>query len=105
MATESPFSHISDAAHRDNLELVRQADAVVLSDVHVGPGNLVNLEAAATALEWGKRVYLFSPRPVEERDHTGGAARELYKRLLDMGAVECREKEELIELVSGEGEP
>lgn len=103
MATEAPFSRISEEAHRENLELLREADAVVVSDVHIGPGNLVNLKAAAKALQWGKRVYLFSPRPVDERDHTGGEARELYGRLRDMGAVECGEKEELLEMLTREG--
>jgi iron complex transport system ATP-binding protein len=103
MATEAPFSHISEDAHLANLELIREADAVVVSDLHVGPGNLVNLEAALRALEWGKSVYLFSPRPIEERDHTGGRARELHGRLLREGAVESPDREELLSLLAGGG--
>ncbi len=101
MAIEAPFSHISEAAHRENLELVRDADAVLVSELHVGPGNLVNLEAAEQALRWGKAVFLYSPRPMAARDHTGGAAGELYARLRDMGAVECGEKGALLERLSG----
>jgi iron complex transport system ATP-binding protein len=103
MATEAPFSHISEDAHLANLELIREADAVVVSDLHIGPGNLVNLEAATRALEWGKRVYLFSPRPMEERDHTGGEAHELYGRMLRAGAVEFSQKDALLDLLAGGG--
>ncbi len=103
MVTEAPFSHISAEAHLANLELIREADAVVVSDLHVGPGNLVNLEAVLQALEWGKVVYLFSPRPIEERDHTGGKARELYGRLLAAGAVESSDREDILAMLASEG--
>jgi iron complex transport system ATP-binding protein len=103
MATEAPFSHISEEAHLANLELMREADAVVVTDLHVGPGNLINLEAALQALEWGKRVLLFSPRTIEERDHTGGRARELYRRLLEEGAVQSADREQIVAAVVGEG--
>jgi len=103
MTTEAPFSHVSEDAHLANLELMREADAVIVSDLHVGPGNLVNLEAALQALEWGKAVYLFSPHPIEERDHTGGKARELYGRLLAAGAEESPDREEILSWLAGEG--
>jgi iron complex transport system ATP-binding protein len=103
MATEAPFSHISDDAHIANLELIREADVVVVSDLHIGPGNLVNLEAALQALEWGKEVYLFSPRPIDERDHTGGKARETYDRLLREGAVEYTDRQVLLAALAGGG--
>jgi len=82
---------------------MREADAVVVTDLHVGPGNLINLEAALQALEWGKRVLLFSPRTIEERDHTGGRARELYRRLLEEGAVQSADREQIVAAVVGEG--
>jgi len=96
MVTEAPFSHISKEAHLRNLELIRQADLVLLTDLHVGPGNLVNLEAVAQALRWGKKALLYSSRPMEERDHTGGAALEIYGELLRLGAVEITERGELL---------
>jgi len=102
MATEAPFSHISEEAHRANLELIQEADAVVVTDLHVGPGNLVNLEAALQALRGGKRVCLFSPSPIEERDHTGGKAAELYRRLLQEGAWESHDRECFLSEVIGE---
>ncbi|RJP31436.1 MAG: ABC transporter ATP-binding protein [Actinobacteria bacterium] len=102
MAVESPFSHISEEAHLANLELIREAEVVVVSDLHVGSGNLVNLEAALQALTWGKRVYMFSPRPIAERDHTEGGAAALYRRLLREGARETADREELLGEVVGE---
>jgi len=84
------------------LEGIGPKKAIALSR-DLGIRTVDDLEAAAKALQWGKRVYLFSPRPVDERDHTGGEARELYGRLRDMGAVECGEKEELLEMLTREG--
>ena len=100
MATEAPFSHISEEAQGSNLELIRDAEVVVMTDLHVGPGNLVNLEVVRQALDWGKRAYLFSPSPMEGRDHTGGAALEVYRELERKGAVEITEREALLSAVA-----
>ena len=67
-----PLFPISSARHQDNLALIKGAAAVVLAPFFIGPGNLLNLEAAATALEEKKPVYLINEPPVEERDFTGG---------------------------------
>lgn len=99
MITEAPFSRISEEAHRSNLEVIREVDAVVVTNLHVGPGNLVNLEAALQALRWGKKVFLLSARPVEERDHTRGAAVGIYRRLVEEGAVEVGDRESLLAAV------
>ncbi len=104
MALEAPFSRISEKAHRANLELVAEAEVVVVTDLYFGPGNLLNLEAARTALRAGKRVLLYSPRPIEERDYAGGAATELYRLLREEGALEVSGRGELLALVAGEVE-
>ncbi len=101
MAVEAPFSRISVPSHRANLDLVERAEAVVVTDLYVGPGNLLNLEAAREALRSGKRVFLFSPRPIEERDYTGGAAAGLYRLLREEGARETADRGELVALVTG----
>ncbi|MBC7246252.1 MAG: ABC transporter ATP-binding protein [Actinobacteria bacterium] len=106
LVTEAPFSRISQEAHAANLEAMREADAVVVTDLHVGPGNLVNLEAALQALLWGKKVFLYSPTPIAERDHTGGAASRAYRRLVEEGAVELRDRGALAEaLMRVESDP
>jgi iron complex transport system ATP-binding protein len=102
MATEAPFSHISQQAHRANLELIGQADIVVVSDFHVGPGNLLNLEAALHALRSGKGVFLFSPGSIDERDHTGGLAARSYRELEAAGAALVGERETLLTAISAD---
>ncbi len=104
LVTEAPFSHISERAHLENLELIEKCDALVVTDVQFGPGNLKNLEAALEALHRGKKVVLFSPHPIESRDFTRGRARELYLRLIQEGAREVRDNQALfLELqISGE---
>lgn len=96
MITEAPFSRVSEEAHAANLEAIEGCDVVVVSDLHVGPGNLLNLEAALHGLRRGKKVFLLSLRPIEERDHTGGAAAALYGSLLAEGAVEFGDREALL---------
>jgi iron complex transport system ATP-binding protein len=91
MVTEAPFSRISEEAHKENLELVRAADLVLVTDVQFGPGNLRNLEAAMQALEWDKRVLLLSPHSIESRDFTGGEASALYHELVERGAEEFKD--------------
>jgi iron complex transport system ATP-binding protein len=102
MATDPPFSHISADAHRANLELIEGSDAVVLTDVHVGPGNLVNLEAAREALLHGKKTFILSTSPMEERDHTDGAAAALYRELLELGGREAVDRASLLAAVEKE---
>ncbi len=99
MITEDPFSHISDEAHQSNLELIMASNLVILADVQIGPGNLRNLEAALRALEWGKKVILFSPHPIETRDFTGGSASAIYQELMEKGAVEVVDDDSLFSAI------
>lgn len=99
MATDPPFSHVSEGAHQANLELIEGSDAVVLTDVHVGPGNLANLEAAREALSRGKELFILSTSPMRERDHTGGEALALYRELLEQGGHEAGDRASLLAAV------
>jgi cobalamin transport system ATP-binding protein len=71
-AVEAPFTTITREAQLENDALIGQSDAVVLSAVHVGTGNLLNVTAARRAAESGKRVLVV--RGIEDRDFTGRAA-------------------------------
>lgn len=102
MATDPPFSHVSEEAHLVNLELMGESDIVVVTDLHVGPGNLKNLEAAGAAVKQGKRVFLLTSTPMTERDHTGGAGVALYEELVANGAVEARDRSSLLDMLDGE---
>ncbi len=103
LITEAPFCHVSEQAHRDNLELARRADVVVVSVLPLGRGNLRNLETARTALEWGKRVILMAASSVRERDYTGGQGSAIYDELLARGALEVGEASELLDWMARQG--
>lgn len=96
---EAPFSPISDPSHRRNLELIERSDAVILTDVPIGWGNLKNIEAVSRAIEMGKNVYIIETRSglakACNRDYTGGIAlRELEK--ISKSAIRVASIEELI---------
>lgn len=79
--TEAPFSPISQEHHRENMDLISRATAVVLAEIPVGYGNILNLRAAAAALAAGKKVYVLEERPKLPRDFTGGAALEILTEI------------------------
>lgn len=93
---EVPFAQIGDEAHAQNLRAIESAEAVVLSDFPVGPGNLRNLEAAAWAQENEKKVFIIDPENAEKRDFTGGRAKDIIGELLRHGAIGVRRKAELV---------
>lgn len=86
MVEEAPFSPISAQRHRQNLELIKEAGAVVLAPLYIGPGNLFNVEAALFALQQGQPTVVIDFPPSEDRDFAGGRGRLLYRRLLEGGA-------------------
>ena len=100
VVTEIPFAQVSDDAHAQNIERVRQAAAVVVTDFPVGPGNLKNLEAALVALDCGKIVFLLNSGTIGERDFVGGKARTMVDELIRRGAVTVKDKRELIGLIA-----
>lgn len=81
-----PFSPISDAAHRTHLELLQQADVVVIPPIAFGPGNLANLEAVLQTARGGKRVIVVDPESTSARDYCGGKAQAAVQELLAAGA-------------------
>ena len=84
---DAPFSPISEAGERANLEFIRQADAVIVADVPFGAGNLANLRSAATALDLGKPVAVVGrPESYPDRDFVDEKATDVLKTLLEQGA-------------------
>jgi iron complex transport system ATP-binding protein len=81
IVSEAPFSPITDEAHKRNLDMIRKADVVVLTNVPFGFGNLRNLEAVTMVKEREKIVILVEETPIEERDFTGGKAQEIFQEL------------------------
>lgn len=85
---ESPYSPISDSAEQANLEFIRQADLVVVTDVPFGVGNLPNLRCALSALEMKKPVAIIgSPDKFAERDFADGKATSALQMLVEEGAA------------------
>jgi iron complex transport system ATP-binding protein len=82
---EKPFSPISSIRLESAQQLADDADVVVVCRVPFGPGNLINLTLARTALDAGKIVATMED--AESRDYTDGktAASEIAD-LIDKGA-------------------
>ncbi len=87
MVEEAPFSPISLQRHRQNLELIEKAGAVVLAPLQIGPGNLLNVEAALSALQQGRPLYVIDDPAVQARDFADGRGKLLYRRLKEGGAL------------------
>lgn len=97
--SEAPFSPIAEEAHLRNLELVKEADMVVVTEVVFGPGNVKNLEAAREALKCRIPVVMMEKNPVRERDYTEGEASQLFEELKREGARVVRDERSLWESI------
>jgi len=95
---EKPFSGISEKNHLRNLELIRQAEFVAMTDIPFGNGNLRNLEAAMEAVDYGIPVAMIDQDRIKERDFTDGKATQLYN-LLKVKGITVKNYLEIIELL------
>ncbi|MBN2073298.1 MAG: ABC transporter ATP-binding protein [Actinobacteria bacterium] len=95
--TEAPFSPVSDDSRDKNLKFIRSSDVVILPPVEFGHGNFSNLLSVKDALELGKKVMIMDAKDIESRDHTGGKATELYKKLKETGAITVNSSGELLD--------
>jgi len=77
---EKPFSEIGVEAYERNLEFIEGSDAVVLSNLIVGRGNLKNLEAALHAAKLGK-LFVIERDEFERRNFAGSEALEIYGKM------------------------
>lgn len=93
---DPPFSAITEKSHLANLELVKNANVVVLTAVPFGLGNLRNIEAAIEAAKCGIPTYVVDETPIEERDFTNGKATWLMKQLKACGAVFVKNQTDLL---------
>ncbi|HHY37173.1 MAG TPA: heme ABC transporter ATP-binding protein [Firmicutes bacterium] len=97
-----PFSPLTEETHRRNLQLIQQAQWVILAPIPFGEGNLKNLLALQEAAARGQRVIVIDRVPIEKRDYTGGRAEKEYRRLLALGALKVGKREEIYRLLEGE---
>jgi iron complex transport system ATP-binding protein len=91
--SEAPFSPITPEASAQNLEAMKAADVVVVSDVPVGWGNLQNIESVMS-IAGVKPVILVES--AEKRDFTDGKATEMLGQLKALGALTVGSVEEAV---------
>jgi iron complex transport system ATP-binding protein len=92
---DAPFSSISDEAYEENLRFIEKSDLIIVSDFPIGMGNLRNLEAVLQALKKKKMVIMLNNKPIEARDFTKGVAKELFNKIVEMGAILVKNIEEI----------
>lgn len=86
MVEEKPFSPISETNYRQNINLMSDADVVLIADVPIGYGNLKNLEAVLEAQQDNKTVLILEGVSFKDRDFTNGHGEFLLNKLVENGA-------------------
>jgi len=99
IVSEAPFSSISDGAFKLNLDMIKEADFVILANIPIGEGNFKNLSAVERAMEMGKKIVILEETPIEERDYTGGKAAGLIESLYQQGAVRAKDSRDVFEII------
>jgi len=95
---EKPFSPISGESLARATQLASRADAVIISDVPFGSGNVSNLKIALESIKKGKKVFIKDG--IENRDYTiDKSASSLAIELLNMGAIRWQNMSDLFSLL------
>lgn len=97
---EAPFSPISKEAYLKNLELIRNADMVILPGIEFGNGNILNLEAVYEAVKMKKKIIVVDDVNISRRDHIDGKATDLYNKIIGSGACKIQTDEDIIKAIS-----
>ena len=98
VAEEAAFREISEESARRCLEMMKEAEVMVVTGVPFGPGNVRNLEVLLESLEWkaqkgeGAAKVLVRAEGIGERDFSGGKAERLMKELVGRGAAPVPEE-------------
>ena len=100
ISEEKPFSAISERAAKKNREMLSVADIVIMTNVPIGGGNLMNLKMARESLENGKKVYYLEDRDYEEFDYTGGEATLILDKMIGNGLTVVDSMEQLLREIS-----
>jgi len=84
---EAPFCPVGEQSHKENLARIRDADAVILTDMPVSTGNIKNLEAFKVAVSEGKFAISVSETSPEKRDFAGGRAVQLLNEIYSTNVI------------------
>ncbi|WP_136588810.1 heme ABC transporter ATP-binding protein [Salinigranum halophilum] len=102
LVTVPPYAGVDESTRAAVESKVAAADAVVVTDIEVGEGNLPNLDVAAAA----DHVVLVEERPFEERNFAGAAGTNAYERLRrDATVVDTRDVVSAVQAALGEADP
>ncbi|MGV8083391.1 MAG: ABC transporter ATP-binding protein [Coriobacteriia bacterium] len=95
-----PFAPMDEDAERRVAELASAADAIIVTAIPFGHGNLGNLRAAVQAAKGGVRLVLIGD--IGGRDYTGGEAEALWAEALRRGARVVPDQEAAERLLAGQ---
>lgn len=76
-----PFVPVDKDHKTENINLMKEAELVVVCDTPFGHGNVSNLAQVAELED--KTVILFNNRNITERDYTGGKAKEYWQEIIE----------------------
>ena len=93
---EAPFSPISIDSQNKNLRFIEYSDAVILPTVEFGPGNFSNLVSVKKAVGLRKKVIIIDEKSISKRDHTGGKAEKLYRKIIKDGAIVVKSVDQIL---------
>lgn len=96
---EIPFSQITNDSHKANIELIKKANFVIVTDFQVGPGNLKNIEAAEIASNFKMPVIIIDSTPISHKDFIEGKLKEHFSHLRENRAVFVRNPEEVLKTI------
>jgi len=97
--SEPLFSRITPESIARQEELIREADVVVLTDVPVGHGNILNIEAVRNASLAANNVIVLKPDTIGTRDFTDGQAAALVGEIVQAGAKSAGSIDEILSAV------
>lgn len=86
---EAPFCPVGEESFRENLKMMRRADAVILTDMPVSTGNMKNLEAFKVAVEEGKVAISVGQTAPEKRDFAGGRVVQMLDEIYRLNVVQA----------------
>ncbi len=96
---EIPFSQIANDSHEANIESIKDANFVVVTNFPIGPGNLKNIEAAEIALDNKVPVVVIDSTPISQRDFVQGNLKKYFDQLRSKGAKFVKNQREALETV------
>ncbi|MFZ5351575.1 MAG: ABC transporter ATP-binding protein [Bacillota bacterium] len=104
VAEEIPFVPINEEAYISNIELMRKADYIILTDLYFGKANIRNLEVLLEEEVKSKKLYIIGDATFAERDYTEGQAEEMYKKIRLNPRAVLLEREQLLDELERQAE-